>query len=81
MGDSVDTLSSLTGIKRADMLSLWAEVKANQAKLTACRSHAFSAVEPGKVNTKYLCANCGGNVDSHAYHWYRDGREHERAAQ
>jgi len=79
--DSVDTLSNLTGIKRADMLSIFAEVKANQAKLNACRSHEFSAVEPGKVNTKYLCANCGGTVDSHAYHWYRDGREHERAAQ
>lgn len=55
---------------------LLAEVKENHARLDACVAHRFSALEPGKLGSRYRCDVCGGEVDAHAAHWYRTGRLH-----
>lgn len=79
MADSLDTLCNATGIKRAEMLDLWAEVQANHARLETCAGHDFGQVEPGRLlNRKYECRNCHGWADAHAVAWYQKGVEHGR---
>lgn len=75
--DSLQTLCDATGVSRSSMLVLWEEVKANQAKLAACARHDFIALEPERrLGGKFRCTSCGGEADSHAVHWYRDGLRH-----
>lgn len=78
MADSLDAISEASGIDRESMLALWAEVKANHAKLEACPRHAFIAMEPEprRLSGKWRCASCGGEVEASAARWYRLGLEH-----
>ncbi len=76
MADSLDTISSATGIKRAELQAIWAEVKANGGKLDGCQYHDFVLI-PGTdapMKRRYVCSNCGGEVDGIAYRWHQDGR-------
>lgn len=79
MSNSLDTLSRLTGIQRTEMDKIVVEVKANQAKLVACRRHAFVVIGEPRYNARYRCANCGGEVDSSARFWYEEGRKHHES--
>lgn len=81
VADSLDSISSATGIDREVMLALWAEVKANHAKLEACPRHDFIAMEPDprRLSGKWRCASCGGEVEASAARWYRLGLEHAGA--
>lgn len=72
----VDVLSQISGISQEDGWKLVEEVKANQAKLKACSRHDFQVAGRRAFLDDYLCANCGGKVDSMAYHWYSDGLRH-----
>lgn len=65
-----------------DHKAILADVRANLAKLDACPRHDFvgvkeTAIGPSKdggwVYRDYVCASCGGKVDSHAERWYRRG--------
>lgn len=76
MADSVDTLSTATGLSRATMLEIWAGVKANSAKLDACQRHEFVCEAPGKLGAKWRCSACGGTVSGTDAHWYNLGRSH-----
>ena len=79
MADSLDTISSLTGLKRDTMLDLLAEVRANQSRLDACTSHDFVDVgTPAFSARRFMCRHCGGWTDSHAFYWYQKGLEHGR---
>lgn len=40
---------------------LWEEVKANSAKLNACRRHRFE-YEAVKIGQRIECAHCGGKL-------------------
>ena len=74
MTDSVDTLSGLTGMTRATLLSIWDQVRANQAKLDACARHDFKPVQPG--NRSRSCLHCGGSLGLAEARWYELGRQH-----
>ena len=78
MTDSLDKLSQATGLKRGTMLEVWAEVKANGAKLEACQWHDFEPVPDARQvfgqPDRYRCKRCGGEVDRHAFYWHEQGR-------
>lgn len=78
MPDSLDTISTATGIPRAEMLTIWGEVKANHALLDACPRHAFVRESPHgpRPGDKYRCRHCSGLVDASAAKWYQDGQKH-----
>lgn len=77
MPDSVDKLSEASGLHRTDLIELWASVKANADKLESCSRHMFVSIEPArKIGGKYVCTKCGGEADSIAVRWYRDGLRH-----
>ena len=83
MADSLDTLSDAAGIDREGMLGLWAEVKANHAKLESCHEHDFRD-DPRSdrlFSRKFFCSNCGGWADAHAVHWYQKGLARGRRGQ
>lgn len=76
--DSADKLASAVGLTRNDMLSIWADVKANQALLGSCRRHSFAAIDGGVPFSKYRCSACGGVADGVAVAWYMRGLEHAK---
>lgn len=77
MSDSVDKLSEATGLHRTDLIELWASVKVNAAKLEGCSRHHFVRLDPEcKIGGRYHCTSCGGEADSVAVHWYREGLLH-----
>lgn len=57
--------------------SVLAEVKANNTLLNACKLHAFVPIlQSGSLVRKYMCTECKGVVDHHAFHWYERGFAH-----
>jgi hypothetical protein len=80
MADSVDTLSSVTGLRREALLGIWDAVKANHAKLDACPGHDFGPLQPGNLSARYECRNCRGWADGSAVSWYQKGLAHGRSA-
>jgi hypothetical protein len=77
VADSVDTIASATGIPRADLLATWERVKANHARLDACRRHDFARIDPHTPMVgKYRCRECGGEADGSSVFWYQKGLEH-----
>ena len=75
MADGIAALSSLTGLPRAEVESLAAQVKANHARLNDCAWHEFHPIAGrDRLRKRYRCARCGGEVDSHAYYWHEQGR-------
>jgi hypothetical protein len=50
-----------TATDRVDFKGLWAEVKANRAKLDGCARHRFEA-KPVKLGEKQICLMCGGTI-------------------
>lgn len=80
--DSLDTLAAATGLKREEMLDIWANVKSNQRRLDACARHDFAEVDAApekRLGRKYRCKNCQGTIDGVAHSWYQHGVEHGRA--
>lgn len=71
-----EVLGKLSGLSADDIKNIAAQVKINHEALTACAGHAFAVIDSTKLMPRYRCANCGGEVDSHAAHWYQRGREH-----
>ncbi len=73
--DGLGVMSEVTGLPRDEILSIWEEVKANQAKLDSCPWHEFERLitaPPGKE--AYGCRHCRGKVDASAYRWHQLGR-------
>ena len=70
--DGAKLLSDLSGVSRADVLSIWEEVKANRAKLDACARHRFLPV-PVKMGDKVTCVVCGGILSLSALDSYVRG--------
>lgn len=61
-------------------LALWAKVKANHARLDACKGpHQFVEITPRVAGPRYRCTTCEGEVDFHAQLWYHKGYEHAKA--
>lgn len=77
MATAREVIEQLTGIKPADTDSIFAQVKANSAKLNACGYHDFVEM-PGQKDKvfgkRYHCIHCGGDVDCHAFYWHKQGR-------
>lgn len=78
MSDSLDTLSTATGLSRETMLVLVAQAKANQQRLDACAWHDFEPAPGAKLvfgqPGRYRCKHCGGEVDRHAFYWHEQER-------
>jgi hypothetical protein len=47
---------------KADVLSLWEQVKANNRALEACERHLFAGGPVVKLGDKYPCLACGGSM-------------------
>lgn len=72
--NGVGVMSDLSGMPRSEVLAIWGQVKANQAKLNACPYHEFDPILPLATKPRYRCNHCGGEVDASAYHWHEQGR-------
>lgn len=73
--DGVGVMSEMSGLSRADVLSIAEQVKDNHAKLNSCSYHEFEPILPlARVGQKYRCIWCGGEIDAHAYYWHEQGR-------
>lgn len=75
---AIDEFSKITGLKKETINEVWEEVKANHAKLDACKGpHTFEPIDSTKkIGCRYRCALCGGEVDSINKSWYAKGLEH-----
>ena len=80
--NGVTAMAEMSGLTPDTVKSLWAEVKANHAKLEACPLHDFEPATPG--TRKRRCRNCGGEVGTIEVSWYEaglragaDGRLHD----
>lgn len=78
---SVETISAAVGMKPADYRALAERVRLNQGRLQACPRHAFGPMPNARseLMQRYRCSLCGGEVDSHAFHWYTLGQQHVAA--
>lgn len=54
--------------------SVWAEVRANQAKLNACLRHTISP-DPRKLGERVTCIHCGGMMSVTDMSMYVKGYE------
>ena len=61
-----------------DVKRIWAEVKANQKRLSECEApHIFEPKEKtDSYLSKFVCKKCGGEVGSSEFAWYEKGLEH-----
>lgn len=66
-------------MNKAEMAELWAEVKANHARLDTCDGHDFEPRTGGLQQRKRRCRRCGGELDCVDAAWYEKGVEHGRA--
>lgn len=77
--NSLDVLSSVSGLSKDEMHKIWQEVKANHAKLNECDYHEFVLVpgdnSPILTKRKYVCTHCGGVIDGMAHKWHEQGRK------
>jgi hypothetical protein len=72
--NGVTAMAEMTGLRASVVSDLWAEVKANGAKLAACPRHNFApAVAPHP--RRRTCEHCGGWVSGTDAHWYERGLE------
>lgn len=72
--NGVGVMSELTGLPRTTVQELADKARENIARLNACERHQFEPIGPVQpLRTRYRCAKCGGEVDSHARHWYERG--------
>ncbi|MDF0506606.1 hypothetical protein POK33_38290 [Burkholderia cenocepacia] len=72
-------LSRATRIPPDELLAIHQKVKENNDRLNSCARHAFEPIEPGRLLSRQRCANCAGEVDSSAAHWYGRGMAHASA--
>lgn len=73
--DGLGVMADLTGLSRQSMVEIHERVKENQSLLNGCGYHEFSPILPRvRMNQKYRCINCGGEVDSSAFYWFEKGR-------
>lgn len=76
MNQQLQKLAQFTGIQRTELLSIWDEVKANQARLDGCQRHDFGSQDDRKLGARYACRLCGGTADASAVIWYSRGLAH-----
>lgn len=77
--NGVTLMAELTGLGQDEIRAIAEQVKANQAKLDACPWHEFErSTATGMLRSvthqRYVCRNCGGEVDHHAHYWHELGR-------
>jgi hypothetical protein len=72
--DGAEVLGKVSGLGRAEVMSIWEQVKANSAKLQACKLHRFEAQQV-KLGQKMNCLNCGGMISLTDIGYYIRGYE------
>lgn len=82
MNNPLDTISKITGLKRAEMDAIFQQVKANHAKLESCARHDFSIpvdhltkqpIPAPAVLCYWECRHCHGQVGALEKNWYERG--------
>lgn len=87
-----EQIAKATGLSPAVQDEIWAEIKANTAKLASCHSpHDFSicldratkqpvdSPTPAQLfGARWRCSKCAGAVDHHAKMWYSLGLLHAK---
>lgn len=70
--------SMFPGVSKTEFAAIWDEVKANHARLDACRLHNFAIdTTPDRpLGKKWKCTACGGVVDEIRKQWYERGLAH-----
>lgn len=64
-----------------DLDLLWEEVKENHKKLNSCNFHEFEDITPEKkLDKKYRCKNCGGELFQTQVSYYNLGLKHGKEA-
>lgn len=69
-------------MKKKRAAELWEEAQDNARRLHTCFGpHDFVPGRPRYANIphgprQYACTKCGGEIDSHAHHWYQEGVIH-----
>jgi hypothetical protein len=60
-----------------DGIELMKKIKENHRKLDGCCFHEFTidATTDKKLDKRYRCVNCDGEVNAMAKHWYEKGIE------
>ena len=77
--DGIGVMSEVTSLARDEIRAIAEQVKANSAKLRACPWHEFEVIPrdqgiTARMNDRYRCKHCQGEVDFSAYHWHEQGR-------
>lgn len=57
--DVTKEMFPISGLSRADVVSIWNEAKENVRRLDSCERHKFDAPLV-KIGEKLTCQNCGG---------------------
>lgn len=80
MADTLDALSSMSGLTKDKIHDIWEGVKANNAKLDECPGPHRFTIPAGlrKFADDFICEVCGGKVDGVNKVWYEKGLEHGR---
>lgn len=73
--DKSDDLTSAAGISKQVLRRVWDDVQNNNLKLINCPDHRFVKVIQD-LQIRYMCTECGGDIDSHAHYWYQHGLKH-----
>lgn len=73
---TLQELARGTGLSPATIAEVFAEVKANHARLDACPGpHTFTADDERLLKPTYTCGTCGGTYHGGLY-WYLRGLRH-----
>jgi hypothetical protein len=63
-------------MNKDEAAALFEQVKANRAKIDGCRKHRFDIGDPPyRFGQKFVCANCGGEMDAVQAFRYCQGYE------
>lgn len=70
-----EALSRISGLSRERVDGIWADVKANHARLLSCKTHRFpdAVANPPKFGGKVKCERCEGVMSLTDASHYFDG--------
>lgn len=75
--DAAELLGQISGLGRSEVMRVWAEAKANSARLDECVGpHDFQCPDAAQLGAKFTCSKCGGVVSGRDADWYARGLRH-----
>ncbi len=78
--DVFEVLGKVSGLGRSEAQRIFAEVKANSAKLNACPRHDFHPMSNSPPHRRrFQCTHCQGELTGEHVRWYALGLAHGAA--